>query len=158
MKGKREKNPAFRKLRRLRKLAGLITAASICTQFLSGFGGFPAFAEETADDFGNITVIAPQPDIGRDEFLPAFDEPDAAPLYSFPDNMRGVYVTPTVDYAVPNEDGEPLTEEQISAGVSEMLDTAEKNGLNSIIIMTDRKGEIFYSADMNEIIEKAVHN
>ena len=154
MKGKREKNPAFRKLRRLRKLAGLITAASICTQFLSGFGGFPAFAEETADDFGNITVIAPQPDIGRDEFLPAFDEPDAAPLYSFPDNMRGVYVTPTVDYAVPNEDGEPLTEEQISAGVSEMLDTAEKNGLNSIIIMTDRKGEIFYSADMNETVER----
>ncbi|MDE7278430.1 MAG: hypothetical protein K2N26_01730, partial [Oscillospiraceae bacterium] len=63
-------------------------------------------------------------------------------------------VTPTVDFAVPNESGEPLTEEHISASVSEMLDTAEKNNLNSIIVMTDRKGETFYSADINETVER----
>lgn len=154
MKRKKEKIPVFRKPRHFRKFAGLITAASVCVQLLSGFGGFSAFAEDNSGDLENITVIAPQPDIGRDESLPAFNEPDTAPMYSFPDSMRGVYVTPTVDYAVPNEDGEPLTEEQISASVSEMLDTAEKNNLNSIIIMTDRKGEIFYNADMNETVER----
>lgn len=154
MKRKKEKIPVFRKPRHFRKFAGLITAASVCVQLLSGFGGFSAFAEDNSGDLENITVIAPQPDIGRDESLPAFNEPDTAPMYSFPNSMRGVYVTPTVDYAVPNEDGEPLTEEQISASVSEMLDTAEKNNLNSIIIMTDRKGEIFYNADMNETVER----
>ncbi|MCM1023536.1 MAG: N-acetylmuramoyl-L-alanine amidase [Prevotella sp.] len=151
---KRKKYPVFRKRRHLRKFAGLLTAFSLWAQFLPSFAEFPVSAQDEPADLGNITVIAPQPDIGKDETLPAFVEPEQTPLYSFPENMRGVYVTPTVDYAVPNESGEPLTEEEIAASVSEMLDTAEKNDLNSIIIMTDRKGEIFYSADMNETVER----
>ncbi len=113
-------------------------------------GGLTVFAE---DDPGQITVIEPQADIGRDEDLPDFEEPDFLPMYSFPDNMRGAYITPGIDYAVVN-DGETLTDEEISQSVEKMLDTAEENKLNSIIIRTDYKGESFYNADINATVER----
>lgn len=129
--------------------AAAVTAAAMS---MSVFAAFPAYAEESPES-ENIVIIEPQPDIGRDETLPAFSEPDSTPMYSFPDDMRGAYVTPTVDFAVQGEDGEALSEEEIAESVSQMLDTAEKNNLNSVIINTDHKGEAFYSADINETVE-----
>ncbi len=142
------------------RLASAFTAFALC---LSNFVGFSVYADDTPE---NIVVIEPdygtesqsdiavQPDIGRDEALPAFTEPEPAPMYSFPDNMRGAYVTPGVDFGVPPEDGGELSDERINEQVSQMLDTAERNSLNSIIIMTDSGGQAFYSADMNETVEK----
>ncbi|MDE6598913.1 MAG: hypothetical protein K2K34_02400, partial [Oscillospiraceae bacterium] len=63
MKRKRDDHPAFRKRRKSRRIAGLVTAFSICAQFLSGFGGISVSAE-TDEDFGNITGIATPPGIG----------------------------------------------------------------------------------------------
>ncbi len=110
-----------------------------------------AFAE---DDPGQITVIMPQDDIGRDEDLPDFTEPDIMPLYSFPDNMRGVYITPGEDYGAAGEDGTLPSEEEIAESVEHMLDSAENNKLNSIIIRTDNDGQVFYNADINETVER----
>lgn len=141
--------------RKKSRILGLITAFAMMAGFSADFsaiiGSFTAFAE---DDPGQITVIEPQPEINRDEELVNFEEPEITPMYSFPENMRGVYVTPTVDYAVPDEEGNIPTEEEIAASVEEMLDSAEANRLNSIIINTDMNGEAFYSADLNETVER----
>lgn len=118
----------------------------------AGLAPVTALAEEEPQD---ITVIAPQPEINRDETLPVFEEPEFAPMYSFPSQMRGVYITPGVDYGVQPEEGE-LTEEEISESVEAMLDTAEQNRLNSIIIRTDNGSEAFYSYDTNETIERSL--
>ncbi len=138
------------------RAAAAVTALALCASISVGF---PAYAENSPET-ENIVVIepeydtVPQPDIGRDETLPAFTEPDSTPMYSFPDDMRGAYVTPGVDFGAGGEEGEKPSEEQIAESVSQMLDTVEKNGLNSVIIMTDSGGEAFYSADMNETVEK----
>lgn len=118
----------------------------------AGLMPFSAFAEEEPPQ---VTVIAPQPEINRDEDLPTFEEPEFTPMYSFPSQMRGVYVTPGVDYAVQPEEGE-LTDEEIAESVENMLDTAEQNRLNSVIIRTDNGKEAFYSADTNETVSRSL--
>ncbi len=146
----------MRELKRKKsRILGLITAiamsASFSADFLAILGSFTVSAEENDEQ---ITVIEPQPEINRDEELPGFTEPEFSPMYSFPENMRGVYVTPTVDFGAHDEEGSAPSEEQIIASVEKMLDTAEENRLNSIIINTDYKGETFYSTDMNETVER----
>ena len=122
------------------------------TLSFAGLAPFSAFAEEEPTQ---VTVIAPQPEINRDEDLPAFEEPEFTPMYSFPSQMRGVYITPGVDYGVQPEEGE-LTEEEISESVEKMLDTAEQNRLNALIIRTDNGREAFYSADTNETVSRSL--
>ena len=137
------------------RILGLITALAMMAGFSADisaiFGSFTAYAEE---DPGQITVIEPQPEINRDEELSDFVEPEFTPMYSFPENMRGVYVTPTVDFAAYDEEGNLPAEEQIAEQVDKMLNSAEENRLNSLIINTDLNGEAFYSADMNETVER----
>lgn len=141
--------------RKKSRILGMITAfamaATLSADISAIFGSFSVSAE---DDPGQITVIEPQPEINRDEELESFTEPEFEAMYSFPENMRGVYVTPTVDFAVPDDEGQLPSEEEIAESVEKMLDTAEENRLNSIIINTDYKGEAFYSADMNETVER----
>ncbi len=133
----------------IKRFASLLTAAAMTFSF----GGLlPVSAEEEPPE---VTVIAPQPEINRDEELPSFEEPEFTPMYSFPSQMRGVYITPGTDYGVPPEDGE-LTEEEIAESVEKMLDTAEQNRLNSVIIRTDNGKDAFYSADTNETINRSL--
>ncbi len=96
-----------------------------------------------------------QEDINRDEDLPEFTEPEYTAMFSFPSQMRGVYITPTVDFAVPNEDG-TITSEQIKAQVNDMLDSIEETQLNTVIINTYYKGKFFYSTDINETVKKSI--
>lgn len=142
------------KKKKISRFFGLVTAFAMTAALLPCL---PVFAEDIPAD---ISVIAPQPEINRDETLPAFEEPDFAPMYSFPAQMRGVYVTPGVDFAVSGNGEEdedvPLSEEEITESVEKMLDTAEENRLNSIIIRTDSGGEAFYSTDMNETVERSL--
>ncbi len=112
--------------------------------------GLTAYAEDES------YVEIQQDDINRDENLPDFVEPEYTPAFSFPNEMRGVYVTPTVHFAVPNEDGSEKTPEEISAEVESMLDTIEATKLNTIIINTDYKGTMFYSTDVNETVKRSV--
>ncbi|MCD7731661.1 MAG: N-acetylmuramoyl-L-alanine amidase [Oscillospiraceae bacterium] len=112
------------------------------------FGGITAFAEENDD----VVVIAPQESINRDEDLPEFTEPEYNAMFSFPSELRGVYITPTVDYAAPNEDGSDKSEEEIINEVEDLLDSAEENRLNAVIVNTDYDGKMLYSTDLNETV------
>ncbi len=142
--------------RKKSRILGLITALAVMAGFSADIsaivGSFTAYAEA---DVGQITVIEPQPEINRDEELEAFVEPEFTPMYSFPENMRGVYVTPTVDFALPDEEGSVPSDEEIYTQVEKMLDSAEENRLNSIVVNTDLDGNVFYSADMNETVDRA---
>ena len=91
-------------------------AFSAGIDFSAVLGGISAFAEESTDQ---PIVIAPQEDINRDEELPAFEEPVYTAMFSFPAEMRGVYVTPTVDYAAEN------STEAVADEVETLLDNAE---------------------------------
>ena len=140
------------------RLLGIITALAMCTGFSADFssavGGITAAAENE-----EIVVIAPQENINRDEELEVFVEPEYTPMFSFPAEMRGVYVTPGVDYAVPvSEESEKAEKspEEISDEVETMLDKIEANRLNALVINTDSDGEFFYSTNVNETIDRAV--
>lgn len=138
------------------RLFGIITAIAVSMTFSadvsSALGSINAFAEEDSD----IVVIAPQEDINRDEDLADFVEPEYTAMYSFPSEMRGVYITPTVDYAAANEDGAEKSSEEITDEVEKMLDTIEADRLNTVVINTDYKGRFFYSTDINETVSRSV--
>lgn len=138
------------KKKKISRFFGFVTALSVAAALLPAL---PVFAEDVPE---GVTVIAPQPEINRDETLPDFEEPEFTPMYSFPTQMRGAYITPGVDFAARNEEGVPLTEEEIAASVEAMLDTAEENRLNSVIIHTDNGEEAFYSTDVNETVERSL--
>lgn len=138
------------------RLFGIITAIAVSMTFSadvsSALGSINAFAEEDSD----IVVIAPQEDINRDEDLADFVEPEYTAMYSFPSEMRGVYITPTVDYAAQNEDDTEKSSEEITDEVEKMLDTIEADRLNTVVINTDYKGKFFYSTDINETVSRSV--
>ncbi len=133
----------------------MITALAMCmvypTELSGAVGGIAAHGEDNDE----IVVIAPQEDINRDEELEVFVEPQYTAMFSFPSEMRGVYITPKVDYAVPNEDGTEKNSEEIAAEVEEMLDEIEEKRLNAVIINTAYEGEFFYSTDVNETVDRA---
>ncbi|MBQ8781717.1 MAG: N-acetylmuramoyl-L-alanine amidase [Oscillospiraceae bacterium] len=135
------------------RFLGMITALAMCcsfsTELFYAFGGMTAAAEDE-----EIIVIEPQENINRDEELEVFVEPEYSPMFSFPSELRGVYITPGVEYALQDEEGD-LTSEEIAAGVEEMLDKVEANRLNALIINTDSDGEYFYSTNVNDTIERA---
>lgn len=137
----------MRKLnRKISKIFGLITAAAMILPTGADISAISAHAENDEQ----LTVIAPQPEINRDEELQVFTEPEFTPMYSFPEQMRGVYVTPGKDYITEAE-----TEEEITDSVEKMLDSAEENRLNSVIIRTDDGEQAFYSSDPNETVERS---
>lgn len=127
-----------------------ITAAAVAMALSMTFSGgaLSAFAEEEE----NVVVIAPQEDINRDEELPAFTEPEYTAMFSFPSELRGVYITPGTDFAVPHEDGSEKTEEELLEEAGSLLDSAEENRLNAVVINTDCNGELLYSNDVNETV------
>ena len=129
--------------------AALAVALALTTSFdlSAALGGITAFAEENTDE---PIVIAPQEDINRDEELPAFEEPVYTAMFSFPAEMRGVYVTPTVDYAAEN------STEAVADEVETLLDNAESSRLNAVIINTDCNGEMLYNCDLNETLGEDV--
>ncbi|MGN1137265.1 MAG: N-acetylmuramoyl-L-alanine amidase [Oscillospiraceae bacterium] len=134
------------KMRILGAALALVFAMTVGCDFSAALGGFNAFAEENED----LVVIAPQEDINRDEDLPAFEEPIYTAMFSFPAELRGVYITPTVDYAA-EDSTEPVADE-----VETLLDSAEENRLNAVIINTDCEGKMLYNCDLNETVGEDV--
>jgi len=96
---------------------------------------------------GNYTEVIPLE--YSDSELDSFTEPEFTSMFSFPDNMRGVYITPGVDFPLYDDDGYELTEEELSAGIAEALDSAEDNSLNTVIIETSGSYGNYYTTDMN---------
>jgi N-acetylmuramoyl-L-alanine amidase len=112
------------------------------------------FAE--TDEGLTYTVIEKQPDVGVDAELPVFIEPEATPMFSFPEDMRGVFITPEQDFPlIDAETGERLSDDDITANVNAVLDSAEALKLNTIIINT-AADNLYYSTDVNESINKSI--
>ena len=57
------------------------------------------------------------PDVQRDEELDSFSQPEYSPMFSFPDEVRGVYITPEKDFDIYDENGDMLSEEVITFSV-----------------------------------------
>ncbi|MCI7766560.1 MAG: N-acetylmuramoyl-L-alanine amidase [Oscillospiraceae bacterium] len=90
------------------------------------------------------------PETQRDEELDSFTEPEYVPMYSFPDEVRGVYINPEKDFSVTDENGEMLSEEEIAAGIDRALDMAQEKSLNAVIISTSDENDIYYSLNVNK--------
>ena len=90
------------------------------------------------------------PEVQRDEELESFTEPEYAPMFSFPDEVRGVYINPEKDFPLTDENGEPLSEEDIAAGIDKALDAAQDKSLNTVIISTSDENGVYYSLDVNK--------
>lgn len=69
------------------------------------------------------------------------------PNFSFPDQMRGVRVTPGKDYFKDASQSSEVTQKEVNAIISNVTDI----GINTIIIDTDYNGKAYYtaSADSN---------
>ncbi|MGN0666859.1 MAG: N-acetylmuramoyl-L-alanine amidase [Huintestinicola sp.] len=93
------------------------------------------------------------PEVNRDEDLEAFEQPDFTPMFTFPEEMRGVCITPGVDFEVYAEDGTMLSADAIADGIGDALDSAEDKCLNTVIVNTSADGHVFYSTDVNKTDE-----
>lgn len=89
------------------------------------------------------------PDVQRDEELDSFSQPEYSPMFSFPDEVKGVYITPEKDFDIYDENGDMLSEEDILSGINSALDSAENMSLNTVIINTSYNGNVYFSTDMN---------
>ena len=98
----------------------------------------------------------PLPDENRDEELDDFVEPEYTPAFSLPENMRGVCLTPGVDFGAPNYDGTEKTPEELTAEAESVMDSVSSNQLNTVIIRTDDGENSFYSTDINETVNRTV--
>lgn len=90
------------------------------------------------------------PEVQRDEELEQFTEPEYTPMFSFPDEVRGVYLNPAKDFPLTDENGSALSEEEINAGIDRALDAAEESSLNAVIISTSDENGVYYSLDVNK--------
>jgi N-acetylmuramoyl-L-alanine amidase len=134
------------------KLVAAFLSLALIMTFVPPADSLSLYAEDEDEPY---TVIAQQEDINRDEELPVYTAPDLPFMYSFPDYMKGVFVTPGVDFPLADEEGTPLSNEQIDAGVTDLLDRVAEQGLNTIIVATSADS-VFYSTDVNETVEKSV--
>lgn len=147
-------------MRTKRKISAFF--AKILSVFLCAGLFVPIFGETSAvvitaraEQAANYEEV-PLPEENRDEDLEEFVEPEYAPAFSLPDNMRGVCVTPGVDYGVPNEDGSERSPEELSAEAESLMDRVSANQLNTVIIRTDDGENAFYSSDINQTVETPI--
>jgi N-acetylmuramoyl-L-alanine amidase len=120
----------------------------------AAFTAFPTALSVSAED-EPYTVIVQQEDINRDEDLSVQAAPELPFMYSFPDYMKGVFVTPGEDFALTDEEGNPLSDADIDSNVSVLLDRVTEQGLNTLIVATSAE-DVFYSTDVNDTVEKSV--
>lgn len=132
----------------IRRLAAAFTAAVLAAVPLSGdmllSHGFGASVYAESAVYEEII-----PDVQPDSELEKFIEPEYTPMFTFPDKIRGVYISPEEDFDLFDSEGEPLSEEEISEGIGNALDNAAENCLNAVIINTSVDGSIYYSTDVN---------
>lgn len=83
--------------------------------------------------------------------LEDFKEPEYQSQFTFPDELRGIALTPTVDFAANPE----ATSEEIAAECTTIMEDVAAKGMNAVIINTSHDGSAFYSTDINESVDKA---
>lgn len=129
--------------------AVLMTLSAFC-------GSLTSAAAIEPQDTDNMVYQEITPQESYDSELESFVEADFSPMFIFPDNMRGVYLTPGVDFALYDADGTELDEESIVSEINYALDLAQKNCLNTVIIETSGKYGVYYNTDMNKTANRSV--
>lgn len=139
----------MKKKRISERLAALACAALMSVPLWGDMGEAGSFGiDASAESEAVYEEIIPQ--VQRDEELESFTEPEYVPMFTFPDEVRGVYINPEKDFALTDENGEPLSEEEIAAGIDKALDAAQDKSLNTVIISTSDENGIYYSLDVNK--------
>lgn len=137
----------MRKKKISERLAALACSALMTMPLWGDFSlGMTVSAEAQPDAVYEEIV----PEVQRHEELESFAEPEYTPMFSFPDEVRGVYLDPGEDFPLTDENGEALPESEIAAGVDSALDTAQDKSLNTVIISTSDENGIYYSLDVNK--------
>ena len=96
-----------------------------------GLSGFTAYAEEG----GYVETAPPEP-----------EEPLAySPVFYLPHNMRGMIISPGVDFALTPGDNDA----QIIRQLDDIFEYILEVGLNSVIIKTSAEDRAYYDLDMN---------
>lgn len=138
------------KKRFIQRFAAAFAAALMTTVPLSGdFSEVCSFGTTVyAENEAVYEEIIPQ--VQPDEQLPDFEEPQITPMFTFPDELRGVYLSPNEDFPLYDEEGALLPEETILSGIEAALDSAEDKCLNAVIINACYDGNTYFSTDVNK--------
>ncbi|MCL2637885.1 MAG: N-acetylmuramoyl-L-alanine amidase [Oscillospiraceae bacterium] len=107
------------------KLIALILAVVFC------LGSFPVYAESD--------LVAPESEFIAPEPIPYF------PNFFLPHNMRGIIISPEVNFALTPDDSAM----QISMQLDDIFERILAIGLNSVIIKTSAEDRAYYDLDMN---------
>lgn len=84
--------------------------------------------ESTTSSTQATTTVPPEPD----------------PEYAFPEEMKGVWLTPDVDYLTSHKNTAKIVKEQIDAAFAEI----EKWGFNTLLLPMDDEGEAVYTTQL----------
>ncbi len=90
------------------------------------------------------------PEVQRDSELESFTPPASVPMYTFPENLRAVYITPDEDFPLKADDGSLLSHDEIAQGVSQALDKAQENRLNAVVIKTSSEDGLYFNGGVNK--------
>ncbi|MGN0650783.1 MAG: N-acetylmuramoyl-L-alanine amidase [Oscillospiraceae bacterium] len=110
----------------MKKLLKRMIAAAISTAMLIGGTAYA----EPVDSEEEIVMDAPE-SAGRMVYLP--------------NDMRGVMVTPTVDFYI-----DAPADEQLVTELSEMYESISSFGMNTVLINTDYEETAFYNLEINQ--------
>lgn len=131
-------------MRKAARPIGLFTAFVMLFTFMANcaFMTAPltAYAEETDTADNAVTEEVPE-----EAELPEF-----TPNFTLPKDMKGIYLTPTVDFAT----SEGQSEEELLSEIGKVLDNVTEKGLNTVIVRTSFNGNRYYSTEINDSIEK----
>lgn len=83
-----------------------------------------------------------------DENLDSFVEPEYHSAFIFPEELRGVFLTPGVDFGT-----EEITAEAVNAELDKIMEDIASKGLNGIILNTDDGEKPYYSLDVNRTVD-----
>ncbi|MDR0946375.1 MAG: N-acetylmuramoyl-L-alanine amidase [Ruminococcus sp.] len=113
----------------------------------------PVFAEDvlTAPE---ITVIEQQTEVLEDTELAEAPPEEFTPMFTFPEQMRGVFITPETDFPLTNEEGLPLSDDEINAAIDEFFTLSDTFGINTYVLNTSAE-KLFYSTDVNITVKKS---
>ncbi|MGN0689844.1 MAG: hypothetical protein ACI4KH_05460, partial [Oscillospiraceae bacterium] len=139
---------------RIKKLIGVFLAFAVfMTIFSENVVSISAVETETT------APLVTAENAYTDEQLENFVEPEYVSQFTFPDYMKAVALTPTVDFAkkiiTETETGTVETEpdaEQISLELDEIMANISSLGMNTVIIYTSYNGQAFYSDDINDTV------
>ena len=139
--------------KKLIERAATVFAAALMTIPLSGDFLYSFGTTAHAENQAVYEEIVPE--VQHDDELESFTEPEYIPMFEFPDEIRGVYITPSQDFPLYNDEGKPLSEEEISVHIEAALDSAANKSLNAVMIRTSDNGEIYFSTDPNKTTSRS---